>query len=70
MYSHGFARFCNAKYSMSINEMDNPFIHLTNVAIQKQHEDYNSNAGGALDLLSPCDAGCACARSPAHSTVQ
>ena len=47
MYSHGFARFCNAKYSMSINEMDNPFIHLTNVAIQKQHEDYNSNAGGA-----------------------
>ena len=69
MYSHGFARFCNAKYSMSINEMDNPFIHLTNVAIQKQHEDYNSNAGGTLFALSPisCKAVYARARPFARS---
>jgi hypothetical protein len=25
---------------------DNPFIHLTNVAIQKHNEDYNSKHGG------------------------
>lgn len=26
--------------------MDNPFIHLTNVAIQKHNQDYNSKHGG------------------------
>mgnify|MGYP000849026852 CR=1 FL=1 len=35
LYSHGFARFCNEKYTTDIAEMDNQFIHLTNVAIQK-----------------------------------
>ena len=26
--------------------MDNPFIHLTNVAIQKHNQDYNNKHGG------------------------
>jgi tubulin polyglutamylase TTLL1 len=35
MYDEGFARFCNELYSSDIAEMDNMFVHLTNVAIQK-----------------------------------
>jgi tubulin polyglutamylase TTLL1 len=42
----GFARFCNVKYSSSIDEIDNPFIHLTNVSIQKSSEDYDERHGG------------------------
>lgn len=45
-YVHGFARFCNAKYTNDMGDLDNPFIHLTNVAIQKHNEDYNSRHGG------------------------
>jgi tubulin polyglutamylase TTLL1 len=45
-YAHGFARFCNAKYTNDMDDLDNPFIHLTNVAIQKHNEDYNSRHGG------------------------
>ncbi len=45
-YVHGFARFCNAKYNTDMGEMDNPFIHLTNVAIQKHNQDYNNKHGG------------------------
>ena len=45
-YVHGFARFCNAKYTNDTTDMDNPFIHLTNVAIQKHNDDYNSKHGG------------------------
>jgi hypothetical protein len=37
-YCHGFARFCNVKYSTDTGELDNPFIHLTNVAVQKHNE--------------------------------
>lgn len=39
-------RFCNAKYNTDMGDMDNPFIHLTNVAIQKHNQDYNSKHGG------------------------
>mmetsp|Transcript_1055 Transcript_1055/g.1065 ORF Transcript_1055/g.1065 Transcript_1055/m.1065 type:complete len:433 (+) Transcript_1055:87-1385(+) len=45
-YAHGFARFCNSKYTNAIDDMDNPFIHLTNVAIQKKNDEYNSSHGG------------------------
>ena len=44
-YVHGFARFCNAKYNTDMGDIDNPFIHLTNVAIQKHNDDYNSKHG-------------------------
>ncbi|CAE7773488.1 Ttll1, partial [Symbiodinium microadriaticum] len=36
-YAHGFARFCNSKYNNDVEDIDNPFIHLTNVAIQKKN---------------------------------
>lgn len=45
-YVHGFARFCNAKFSTDVVDIDNPFIHLTNVAIQKHNDEYNSKHGG------------------------
>jgi tubulin polyglutamylase TTLL1 len=45
-YAHGFARFCATKYNTDMGDIDNPFIHLTNVAIQKQGTDYNQRNGG------------------------
>eukprot|EP01012_Entosiphon_sulcatum_P023367 TRINITY_DN28368_c0_g1_i1.p1 TRINITY_DN28368_c0_g1~~TRINITY_DN28368_c0_g1_i1.p1 ORF type:complete len:384 (+),score=63.10 TRINITY_DN28368_c0_g1_i1:946-2097(+) len=42
----GFARFCSVKYNKDVNDLDNLFVHLTNVAIQKQGEDYNDLHGG------------------------
>lgn len=35
MYKLGFCRFCTVKYTPSTSELDNMFVHLTNVAIQK-----------------------------------
>ncbi|CBJ26684.1 predicted tubulin-tyrosin ligase [Ectocarpus siliculosus] len=46
LFVHGFARFCTPKYTSDVQELDNPFIHLTNVAVQKHGEDYNSMHGG------------------------
>ena len=34
-YQLGFARFCTVKYNTSVGELDNMFVHLTNVSIQK-----------------------------------
>jgi len=31
---------------MDVDDIDNPFVHLTNVAIQKKNEEYNSKHGG------------------------
>nr|XP_037863279.1 probable tubulin polyglutamylase TTLL1 isoform X1 [Chlorocebus sabaeus] len=46
MYKLGFCRFCTVKYTPSTSELDNMFVHLTNVAIQKHGEDYNHIHGG------------------------
>lgn len=46
LYTHGFARFCLAQYSHSLSDLDNPLVHLTNVAVQKHGEDYNDKHGG------------------------
>ena len=48
----GFARFCNSKYSNDLGDIDNPFIHLTNVSLQKHSEDYNSNHGGKWNVTN------------------
>ena len=45
-YIHGFARFCNVKYTYDADDIDNAYMHLTNVAIQKHNEDYNDKHGG------------------------
>mmetsp|Transcript_20030 Transcript_20030/g.79896 ORF Transcript_20030/g.79896 Transcript_20030/m.79896 type:complete len:307 (+) Transcript_20030:3-923(+) len=49
-YAHGFARFCNVKYNSQVSELNNPFIHLTNVAIQKTGDDYNAKHGGKWNV--------------------
>mmetsp|Transcript_29221 Transcript_29221/g.76529 ORF Transcript_29221/g.76529 Transcript_29221/m.76529 type:complete len:406 (+) Transcript_29221:100-1317(+) len=42
----GFCRFCAVKYNASLSELDNMFVHLTNVAIQKHSDTYNNVHGG------------------------
>ena len=46
----GFARFCSVKYSNQTSDLDNQYIHLTNVAIQKHGEEYNDRHGGKWSL--------------------
>ncbi len=42
----GFARFCGTKYTTADNSnIENMYIHLTNVAVQKNAGDYNSKHG-------------------------
>mmetsp|Transcript_16308 Transcript_16308/g.35273 ORF Transcript_16308/g.35273 Transcript_16308/m.35273 type:complete len:440 (+) Transcript_16308:120-1439(+) len=50
MSSLGFGRFCNAKYTAEEGELDNEYVHLTNVAIQKHGEDYNEKHGNKWTL--------------------
>lgn len=50
MFKFGFCRFCNEKYTVDINEIDNIYIHLTNVAIQKKYCKYNNYHGGKWPL--------------------
>ncbi|XP_065053037.1 polyglutamylase complex subunit TTLL1-like isoform X2 [Rhopilema esculentum] len=46
LYKLGFCRFCTVKYNADVNELDNMFVHLTNVSIQKHGDEYNSSHGG------------------------
>jgi len=50
LFKLGFCRFCTVKYDDSAREMDNLFVHLTNVAIQKQGVEYNNIHGGKLSI--------------------
>eukprot|EP00668_Euglena_longa_P014026 GGOE01017991.1.p1 GENE.GGOE01017991.1~~GGOE01017991.1.p1 ORF type:complete len:408 (+),score=146.40 GGOE01017991.1:110-1333(+) len=51
-HQDGFARFCTAKYNLDLNDIDNQFVHLTNVAVQKHGEEYNENHGGKWSLAN------------------
>ena len=47
----GFARFCNVKYDTEgDNDLDNKYMHLTNVAVQKHGVDYNNLHGNKWAL--------------------
>lgn len=50
LYRGGFCRFCVEQYSSDVAEIDNVFVHLTNVAIQKFAEDYNDRTGGKWSI--------------------
>lgn len=50
LYRGGFCRFCVEQYSDDVAEIDNMFVHLTNVAIQKHAEDYNEQHGGKWSI--------------------
>lgn len=50
MYRSGFARFSSDRFSMAAADISNFTVHLTNVAIQKQGENYDQTRGGKWDL--------------------
>ncbi|KAK2709771.1 polyglutamylase complex subunit TTLL1-like [Artemia franciscana] len=50
MFKKGFCRFCTVKYDKSVQELDNMYVHLTNVSVQKQGEDYNRHHGGKWSI--------------------
>lgn len=50
LYRTGFARFTHHRYSDNAEDIQNSHMHLTNVAIQKTSNLYNSSIGGKWDL--------------------
>lgn len=52
LYRSGFGRFTHHRYSNKIDEIQNTFMHLTNVAIQKTADNYDDRLGGKWDLRS------------------
>lgn len=50
MSRNGFCRFCTMKYDTSVTELDNMYVHLTNVSVQKHGGDYNNIHGGKLGI--------------------
>ena len=50
LFQQGFCRFCNEKFSVDVNDIDNIYVHLTNVAIQKKYEKYSASHGGKWNL--------------------
>lgn len=46
LFKLGFCRFCTVKYDTSGAELDNMYVHLTNVSVQKHGGEYNSLHGG------------------------
>lgn len=52
LYRSGFARFSNTRFSMKKEDIANNYIHLTNVAVQKTAENYNSKSGMKWSLRS------------------
>ena len=46
----GFARFTSTRFSMAADDIDNAFIHLTNVAVQKTNAKYDPNSGGKWNI--------------------
>jgi tubulin polyglutamylase TTLL9 len=50
LYRSGFARFTNIRYSNDPKDLDNAFMHLTNVAIQKTSENYDKDSGQKWDV--------------------
>lgn len=48
LYRTGFARFTHHRYTQ--DDIQNQHVHLTNVAVQKTSENYDSKIGGKWDL--------------------
>lgn len=49
MYREGFARFSAGQFSL--DALQDVYIHLTNVAIQRTSEDYNPEKVAYLSLI-------------------
>lgn len=50
LFKSGFCRFCTVKYNTSVADIENLLIHLTNVSLQKQGDEYNNIHGGKLSI--------------------
>ncbi|XP_065296562.1 polyglutamylase complex subunit TTLL1 isoform X2 [Dermacentor albipictus] len=50
LYRKGFCRFCQLHYRTK--GLDNPFVHLTNVSVQRHGGRYNQSHGGKWSLSS------------------
>lgn len=50
LFQLGLCRFCTVKYDTSVTELDNMYVHLTNVSVQKHGGDYNSIHGGKMSV--------------------
>ena len=50
LHRSGFCRFSSTRYSSSANTMADHTMHLTNVAIQKKSDSYDSDTGGKWGL--------------------
>lgn len=48
--SLGFARFTSVRYSREVAGLDNQYVHLTNVAVQKGGASYNTAHGNKWPL--------------------
>lgn len=44
VYEDGLTRFASAKYSHSMKNINNKYMHLTNYSINKKNQEYKSNA--------------------------
>lgn len=44
LFRLGFCRFCTVKYDTSVTELDNMYVHLTNVSVQKHGVRIDRNA--------------------------
>ena len=49
IHDDGFARFTNSRYNNDLTDLDNMYVHLTNVAIQKHGDEYNEKHGNKWD---------------------
>ncbi|XP_050537949.1 polyglutamylase complex subunit TTLL1-like isoform X2 [Daktulosphaira vitifoliae] len=50
MYKSGFCRFCTVQYKTNLDDIDNVFVHLTNVSVQKNGREYNSLTGSKMTI--------------------
>ncbi|CAD8200154.1 unnamed protein product [Paramecium octaurelia] len=50
IYNKGFGRFCNEQYTTDVAEIENMFVHLTNVAIQQYSDKYSQKHGGKYSI--------------------
>jgi hypothetical protein len=50
VYRAGFCRFSASRYSSDAADVANRFMHLTNVAVQKDSDLYNADTGGKWEL--------------------
>nr|XP_035977738.1 probable tubulin polyglutamylase TTLL9 isoform X2 [Halichoerus grypus] len=58
LYRDGFARFSNTRFTLS--SIDDQYVHLTNVAVQKTSPDYHPKKAGSrlIEAPSPTPPGC------------